>query len=332
MRTVPQTPVPRNKTIPSRTYENVDEDGGLCRKTSTAGCDAGLMMIQGSINIDDAGNPGTESGSEFLSETRKSWTAVIIPSSVARDVSTAMDIFLTGVSGEFKAAELHFTDIYGGRGVWRDVKVAKRIEVFEIMTNLMESFALPVIHQTASAETLNDLPQVFSRLQRAPGAWWDIKNIAHFGFLLLCFNVSKHLRELHAESPKDFELPLPAYVDEGLAKAGACIDLPNWGDVIEGQKVVFCRSRENLGIQIADFAAFAISRTQWIVVQQKLGEPVSESDMLFLKTTARLNILNLPMFSFSANNLSREAYEFFLSKDRLEKGLPARPRKFPRTT
>jgi hypothetical protein len=46
-------------------------------------------MIQGSINIDDAGNP--DSGSEFLSETRKSWTAVIIPSSVARDVSTEMD-------------------------------------------------------------------------------------------------------------------------------------------------------------------------------------------------------------------------------------------------
>src|SRR5262245_31677804 len=103
------------------------------------------MMVQGSINIDDAGNPGAESGSEFLSETRKSWTAVIIPSSIAGDVSTAMDTFLAGVSNEFKAAELHFTDIYGGRGVWKGVAVAKRIEVFEIMTSIMESFALPVI-------------------------------------------------------------------------------------------------------------------------------------------------------------------------------------------
>jgi Protein of unknown function (DUF3800) len=124
-------------------------------------------------------------------------------------------------------------------------------------------------------------------------------------------------------------LPLPAYVDEGLAKAGTCIGLPNWGDVIEGQKVLFCGSRENVGIQIADFAAFAISRTQWITIQQKLGEPVSKGDMLFLKTTARLNVLNLPMVAFSTDNLSRESYEFFLSRDRQEKGLPARPRKFP---
>jgi hypothetical protein len=290
------------------------------------------MMIQGSINIDDAGNPGADSGSEFLSETRKSWTAVIIPSSVAKDVSTAMDIFLDGVSSEFKAVELHFTDIYSGRGVWKGVEITKRIQVFELMAELMESFALPAIHQTVSAETLNDHHEVLSQLQRAPGSWWDIKDIAHHSFLLLCLNVSRYLRELHTKGPKDFELPLPAYVDEGLAKAGTCIDLPNWGDVIEGQKVVFCSSGENVGIQIADFAAFVISRTQWIAVQQKLGVPVSKGDMLFLKTAARLNVLNLPMVEFSANNLSRESYEFFLSRDRREKGLPARPRKFPRSS
>ncbi len=289
-------------------------------------------MVQGSINIDDAGNPGAESGSEFLSETRKSWTAIIIPSSVAGDVSTAMDIFLAGVSSEFKAAELHFTDIYSGRGVWKGVEIAKRIEVFEIMAGIMESFALPVIHQTASAETLNDHHQVLSQIRRAPGAWWDIKDIAHFGFLLPCSNLSKHLRKLHTECPHDFELPLPAYVDEGLAKAGTCIDLPNWGDVIEGQKVLFCNSGENVGIQIADFAAFTISRTQWIIVQQKLRESVSKGDMLFLKTTGRLNILNLPMIGFSADNLSRESYEFTLSRDRREKGLPARPSKSPRSS
>jgi hypothetical protein len=160
-----------------------------------------LMMAQGSINIDDAGNPGVESGSEFLSKTRKSWTAVIIPSSIARDISTVMNTFLAGVSGEFNAAELHFTDIYSGRGVWNGVEITKRIEVFELMTGIMESFALPVIHQTASAETLNDHHQTLSQLQRAPGAWWDIKNIDHFGFLLLCSNVSKYLQITRKVSP-----------------------------------------------------------------------------------------------------------------------------------
>jgi hypothetical protein len=69
-------------------------------------------------------------GSDFLSPSRKSWTAVIVPSSVADDVANALNIFVGGVKGEFGASELHFIDIYSGRGKWKDVAVGKRIEIF----------------------------------------------------------------------------------------------------------------------------------------------------------------------------------------------------------
>jgi hypothetical protein len=286
-------------------------------------------MVQGSINIDDAGNPGADSGSDFLSPTRKSWTAVIIPSSMASEISAAMDIFLTGVRGEFGVQEIHFTDIYSGRGVWRGVAIAKRIEIFELMKGIMESFSLPVVHRTVSAETLNDHHETVSRFKPAPGSWWNIQDIPHFGFLLLCSNVSQHLRGLCAEFPQDFKLPLRTYVDEGIANAGTFIELPNWGDVIESQKVLFCNSKDRAEIQIADFAAFSISRTQWIMAQQKLGQSVSRGDLEFLKTTSNFNILNLPKVEFSIENISRESFEFFLSRDRREKDLSGRPRKFP---
>lgn len=288
-------------------------------------------MVHGAINIDDSGNPGVESGSDFLSSTRKSWTAVIIPPGIANEASMSLKIFLRGVKDEFGADELHFTDIYSGRNAWKSVPIRKRVEIFELMASIMESFALPVIHQTISTESFNDHTNTLSRIQRAPGSWWDIKDISHFGFLLLCSNVAKYLREMTSEFPKDFQLPLPAFVDEGLAKAGTSIELPNWGDVFEGQRVSFCDSRDNAGVQVADFAAFSISRTQWIISQQVLGEKVSRGDLEFLKTAGRLNVLNLPTFAFSVENLSREGFEFILSRDRKEKGLPRRPSKSPRT-
>lgn len=282
-------------------------------------------MITGCIYVDDAGNPGAESGSDFLPSTRKSWTAVIVPTSIAGNVETSMDMFLKGVKGEFGASELHFTDVYSGRGVWEGVSIIKRIEIFDLMKEILKSFSLPIVHQTATEQTLLDHEPTFSSLARAPNSYWDIKNIEHLGFLLLCFNLSRYIGKLHKRGAKDFVLPMPLIVDEGIAKAGADIDLPSWGSVIAGQKALFSRSKETPGIQIADFAAFAISRTQWIMVQQKEGTPVKRGDLEFLKMTSGLNILNLSMIPFWPNQISKETYEFVLEQDRGIKGLQSRP-------
>ena len=228
-------------------------------------------MAEGSINIDDSGNPGSNSNSDFLPESRKSWTAVIIPSDVARDVAAAMEIFLDGVKQEFGADELHFTDIFSGRGPWRQVSVSRRIEIFDLMKGVFRHFALPVIHQTVSESTLNDHQDILFQLRKKPGVWWDTQKISHLGLLFLCSKASEYLLELHAQNPEKFRLPLPAYVDAGLAKEGSSIDLPNWGSVFKEQKIEFKNSKDIIGIQIADFAAFAITRSQWLMAQQRSG-------------------------------------------------------------
>lgn len=60
-------------------------------------------LTRGAIYVDDSGNPGLDSGSDFVPSSRKSWTAVIVPSVIAGTVKAAMDIFLTGVRNEFGA-------------------------------------------------------------------------------------------------------------------------------------------------------------------------------------------------------------------------------------
>ena len=88
-----------------------------------------------------------------------------------------------------------------------------------------------------------------------PNSKWDIHNVDHFGLLLLCSNLFKYIGDLHKKGPRDFDLPMPLIVDEGIAKAGENIELPNWGDRIAGPKAEFRSSKDTPGIQIADFAA-----------------------------------------------------------------------------
>jgi len=278
----------------------------------------------GAIYVDDSGTPGSKSGSDFLSSSRKSWTAVIVPDSVAVQVSTGMDIFLTGVREEFGADELHFMEIYGGRGIWKQVPLEKRIAIFDSMQMIVERFQFPIVHQTVSDWTLKDHP---TTMVKKLGEWWNPQDISHFGFLYLCSQVAKHLREHQLDFPDEFPLPMPLYVDEGLAKAGTDIKLPNWSDAIEGPVAHFRTSKDMPGIQIADFAAFTISRTQWIMAQQKLGETPSRGDLLFLQITGGFNVLNLPKTTLARDNISKEAYEFVLSRDRQNKGLTPRPKR-----
>lgn len=285
------------------------------------------MRVVPGIYVDDSGNPGADAGSIHLSETRKSWTAVIVPPSAAQDCSFLMDTFLRGVGGDYGTNELHFTEVFGGRGVWKRVKIEDRIQIFRLMSSfLSRRVPLPIVHVTTSQETLNDHDEIISTFCTNPKQFWNM-SVPHFGFLRMCSEVAAYLREMRENGHPDFTNPLPMFADEGLAVAGAIIPLPNWEDVIEGPSVNFVTSQDVAGIQIADFAAFTISRTQWIVVQRKLGTPVSRSDEEFFSYGSGLNIVNLPKIAVAKNNLSKDSFEFILERDRVAKGLPRKPTK-----
>ena len=284
------------------------------------------MIVKPGIYVDDSGNPGVDSGSMHLSETRKSWTAVIVPTSAAEELSFVMDTFVRGIADDYGADELHFTEIFSGRGIWKQVKMEGRIEIFRLMSALLSKrVPLPIVHVTTSQETLNDHPQFFEMYRAQPNQFWNL-SVPHVGFLRMCIEVANYVREMREYGHPDFTNPLPMIADEGLTVAGASIPLPSWEDVIEGPSVSFAKSQDVAGIQIADFAAFTISRTQWTVVQRKLGTPVSRSDEEFLSYGTGLNIVNLPMVPVAKSNLSKEGYEFFLERDRMKKGLPRKPK------
>lgn len=300
------------------------EAGGMEPGTLTEG-QAIDCLERGAIYVDDSGNPGVDSGSDFLPSSRKSWTAVVVPSSIAQSVATGMRIFLAGVLADYGAEELHFTDIWSGVGPWKGIKPAERAKVIGIMTDLMEAYSLPVIHQTVSDYTLADHPDFKVSLEGERAGDWKLDRLDHFGLLLLCSQVSRHILELMSAGPADFDLPLPLIVDEGVLAAGRERTLPNWGAVIEGPKACFRSSSDLPGLQLADFAAFVITRSQWQVVKRNVLPAFEEGEAVILRAASVLNILNLPARTTNSGELGRTSYESWMEEDREAKGLSRRP-------
>jgi hypothetical protein len=111
----------------------------------------------GIVVIDDSGTPGTAAKSRLLHLDRKTWVAVAVPPSMRLDLHRALERFIDGVLGDYGANELHFTDIYSGRGPYKGVSIDKRYELFDLMAGVFEAFRLPILNQTCSNLPINDV-------------------------------------------------------------------------------------------------------------------------------------------------------------------------------
>ena len=80
----------------------------------------------------------------------------------------------------------------------------------------------------------------------------------------------------------------------------------------------FESSEDCVYLQLADFAAFVISRSQWL---QAKGNP-KDHDLRFLEMVSpdRLTIINLPVVRANIDEITTDAYDQLLVMDRATKG------------
>lgn len=283
------------------------------------------MSIKG-IYIDDAGTPGVKSASpDFLHESRKSWAAVVVPETISEEVSHALSIITEGVRNAFSADELHFTDIYSGRGVWKKVSVNERIELFDLMQMILTKFSLPVFYQTWSEEFANDIRHT-NLLETKIGNFWDFSKIPHFGLFRLLLQIKEKLPELRRVSG-DFQEEFQLTIDQGLAKEGREVVTPILAPGILKPNLIFEDSKKSPGLQLADFAAFVISKSQWIQFKKKPGKKFSDADRHIIELASSLNHWTLDVVSVDEESSSGEGLEFYMKRDRMDKGLRPKPKK-----
>lgn len=268
------------------------------------------------VLIDDGGTPGQVAGSSYLDPSRKTWVAVIATPAQTCVIADEMGGTLEALQEETGASEFHFTEIYRGAGAFKKVPLPVRQALFGFMRHIFESYMFPVIVQTLSETDLNELHSRAS-IPKTLGAF-NMSKPSDASLLLLLFQVRRFLSE-HSS-----EYPIPAFVilDEGFRQADRAIEIPSFREHFHMSSVYTAKSAEFHAIQLADFAAFCVSRTQWLLTKEKRSKV--DDEFMEIMAGLRLNIINLPELSIDLKTWTPRDYERTLDQDRIEKGMKPR--------
>ena len=239
------------------------------------------------IFIDDTGSPGlTDTPPNYLPE-RKSWVAVIIPPHQMPEVLEQFPGALHELKDATGATEFHFTDIYAGRKEFKGVDIQVRLKLFEFMAFIFLHYQFPIIVQTFDSETLADLRKRSGNQMpdRIPPFDLTREEDTALFFLLI------RLKWFMEKTPEFPHVKGRVFIDEGYKKNGVAIKIPTFETVFGEGLVCFGKSSDIMPIQLADFAAFALNRTQIIGGRDKRNS--LDQRLLQILSQVAFNYLNI---------------------------------------
>lgn len=265
------------------------------------------------IFIDDTGSPGQKTQSNHLHPDRKTWVAVLLSPGNFKIVTDQMPGAIEEMKHQFGVREFHFNDILQGRKEFKEVDLSQRLSVFSFMSYIFSMYRFPIVCQTFNPAYIKEYQQ-FSELKEVlPG--FDLSNHSHAAFWFIIIRIKKYLKN------KQYGLTEKAvvFVDEGLKKAGRIYEVPSLSEHFVGGKIHFESSEIIFPIQLADYAAFCLNKTQMII--SKAEKTDLDITLMKIFESADFNFLNIPKIQVDLRKFSSEDFDEFHRKDRISKGL-----------
>lgn len=239
------------------------------------------------VFMDDTGSPGL--ATPGLHSSRKSWVAVLVP---PHQIVEVMDQFPHALAFlkelRFDDPEFHFTDIWAGKREFARLDLSQRLAIFRFMAEIFSTYDFKILVQTFDPDNAEDL----CRRAEWPKNFGPLKFDDHRDLALIfaLLRVRMHLKSLH-----DGNATACVIVDEGRLASGKAIVLPGLAPTFHAGAILFASSRLVLPIQLADFAAFVMNRSQLLRVKDKL----TDLDKSFLEIVSAIsqNFVNIDVAS-----------------------------------
>jgi len=251
------------------------------------------------VFIDDTGSPGLATADLGLHPERVSWVAVIVSPTDMRDVLEQFPEALDELSNLVASEEFHFGDIYAGRREFRGVPIAIRFALFEFMAKIFRTYRFPIVVQTFDPDSLAQV----RRRAPFPDAVgpFNLGKPTDAALFFLLLRVKWHLEGQRAPGVAR------VFVDEGYKKNGIAIRIPNFEKVFADGLICFARSSAIHPIQLADFAAFCMNRTQLLLGKAGLSD--LDKRLLEILSPIAWNYINIDKFLGSLENWSKPTRE-----------------------
>lgn len=263
--------------------------------------------------IDDSGTPGIQAASPYLDSSRKTWVAVLFSAEQLGTVYREFPGTVKELHRLLGVRDFHAADLLSGKGSLRSVPLATRFSVFEFLAHIFATYGFPLLVQTTSLQTIADHSDTFDQLGTIGP--FDFTSPHDAGLLLLLLQVKQYLQSTNAQ----YSAPCLFVVDEGRMKADAFIHLPTIADFAVGGGIFFRESLSTFPLQLADFAAFALNRMQWLLAKEYRND--REKAELRILDRAKFNWLNIPRVSVDLSRWKGSDYDRFYENDRIAKRL-----------
>lgn len=235
------------------------------------------------VFIDDTGSPGLATPSPRLHPERSSWVAVIVPRANIREVLEQFPGALGELARLAPSSEFHFADIYAGRNEYDGLPIAVRLALFEFMATIFRVYRFPIIVQTLDPLSLGEI----RRRGKFPDSIgpFNLTRPTDAALFFLLLQVKWYLNEQMEPGPAR------VFIDEGYKSNGIALHFPTFEEAFADGLACFAKSSNIHPIQLADFAAFCMNRTQLLLAKDKLSD--LDKSLLTILSPIAWNYVNI---------------------------------------
>lgn len=214
------------------------------------------------IVIDDTGSPGNKNGTRFIKENRKSLVGVFIHSKNREHLEMTMKEIISQLNAEFGISEIHLTDLINRKNEYVDLPENMPLVITKILSEWFSKIDLPFIVQTCTNNTFKENDIDFKgRFEN-----FNFDKAEDQTLFLLLYQIRKFMTEFF---PND---EVEIVMDEGRRKP----DNIEKFRILEGcavdSGIKYASSKEFVLLQIADFFAYSLNRTQMAITKDNKTE------------------------------------------------------------
>ncbi|MDI7268895.1 MAG: DUF3800 domain-containing protein [Myxococcota bacterium] len=243
-----------------------------------------------SVFVDDTGPAGCSASPETLPPDRRTYVSVVLSPEDGRTLMEQMPGFLQELRSVTGASELHCSDLYAGKGELARTPLAVRLAALEAMAEIFAQHRFPVLVQSVDSASAKELIRAFGSLERSPRLPFRFDHFEDIALFVVLLRTRWYLKE--RASPDAGAI---VFVDEGWKPNGIALRIGPWSPMFKYGCIFFGRSEDIVGLQLADFAGFILTRSQLLLGKTDL----SPLDLAVLEIGRRLCFVNLNTVEFS---------------------------------
>ena len=252
------------------------------------------------LYVDDTGFNANQKNSSVLKQEHGSCAGVLVPKDIETDLILTMIGLNSFLNKCYGTSEFHFTDIYNRNGNFKSIKIDETLEILDMFADLFQRLDLKVFVHTNNASFEAEQQPLTSQLDKT-AKHFHLPEGAKSQELLLVYLKAKQDVEQTLCDGKITEI----ISDEGLRKNNATEKID------EDTVLQFQSSKDCVLLQLADYAAWFVTRSKHILDKASTNKTLSEIDKSVLKIYSRLsdNYVNLSKHTVQLDNLENFDYD-----------------------